>query len=119
MVSARFDGRSNEPDVKVNLINEIREGHGTHPAFAFCLFPAGGNLGSPCPWDKIPQMNICDYVSPVVAHNIVVLTVFLTLLIGIRLIQGKPLFTWRDVLALVLILTWAYYFRNSMHPMFH
>ncbi len=47
-------------------------------------------------------MNICDYLNPVLAHNIVILVPLLSILVVIRLIQRQPLFTWRDVVALSL-----------------
>jgi hypothetical protein len=61
-------------------------------------------------------MKVCDYLTPVVAHDLVIITAFSAVLMVIRLIQRRPLFSWRDVVALSLILIWAYYFRNSMHP---
>jgi hypothetical protein len=58
-------------------------------------------------------MNPCDYINPQIAHLLLVLIPFLALLIGIRLVQGRPLFTWRDVVALTLILTWAFYYSTD------
>src|SRR5439155_8378926 len=59
---------------------------------------------------NLRPMKLCDYLSPVVAQNLVVITAFLAVLMVGRLVQRRPLFTWRDVVALSLILIWAYYF---------
>src|SRR4029453_15773144 len=67
---------------------------------------------------NLPPMKLCGYLGPVVAQNLVVITAFLAVLMVVRLVQRRPLFTWRDVVALSLILIWAFYFRNSMHPIF-
>ncbi len=75
-------------------------------------------------------MNICDHLNPVAAHNLVILVPFVAVLMGIRLIQARPLFTWRDVVALSLICAWAFYFNThqsywfgwkdyTRQPLFH
>ena len=57
-------------------------------------------------------MNICDHLNPVAAHILVILAAGVGLLMVIRLFQGRPLFTWRDVVALSLIFVWAFYFNT-------
>jgi len=57
-------------------------------------------------------VNICNYINPETAHLLVILGTGLTLLIIIRLLQRRPLFTWRDLIALSLIFVWALYFNT-------
>jgi hypothetical protein len=57
-------------------------------------------------------MNICDYLNPQAAHILVILATGLVLLMVIRLLQGRPVFTWRDVVALSLIFVWTFYFHT-------
>jgi len=60
-------------------------------------------------------MNICDHTNPDAAHILVVLATGLALLIVIRLLQGRSVFTWRDAVAFSLISVFAFYFHTPHH----
>jgi hypothetical protein len=58
-------------------------------------------------------VNICDYLDPQAAHILVILAAGLAVLMVTRLLQRRPILTWRDMIALCLIFAWAFYFRTN------
>jgi hypothetical protein len=63
-------------------------------------------------------MNRCSYLNPEAVHILVILASGLAVLMIIRLFQRRPVFTWRDAVALTLIFVWAFYFHTHRSWLF-